>query len=56
MLIKYIDLKDPNLKRNKIKQIKKDEDNDELKYCLRSILKNIPWVRKIFIVMPNNNV
>ena len=56
VLIKYIDLKDPNLERNKIKQIKKDEDNDELKYCLRSILKNIPWVRKIFILMPNNNV
>ena len=56
VLIKYIDLKDPNLERNKIKQIKKDEDNDELKYCLRSILKNIPWIRKIFILMPNNNV
>ena len=56
VLIKYIDLKDPNLERNKIKQIKKDEDNDELKYCLRSILKNIPWIRKIFILMPNNKV
>ena len=56
VLIKYIDLKDPNLERNKIKQIKKDEDNDELKYCLRSILKNIPWVRTIFILMPNNRV
>ena len=26
------------------------ENNDELKYSLRSIEKNIPWVRKIFIV------
>ena len=56
ILIKYIDLKDPNLKRENIKQIKKDEDNEELKYCLRSILENIPWVRKIFILMPNDKV
>ena len=56
ILIKYIDLKDPNLKRGNIKQIKKDEDNDELKYCLRSILENLPWIRKIFILMPNDKV
>ena len=56
ILIKYIDLKDQNLKRENIKQIKKDEDNEELKYCLRSILENIPWVRKIFILMPNEKV
>ena len=56
ILIKYIDLKDPKLKRENIKQIKKDEDNEELKYCLRSILQNIPWIRKIFILMPNSKV
>ena len=56
ILIKYIDLKDPKLKRENIKQIKKDEDNEELKYCLRSILQNIPWIRKIFILMPNERV
>ena len=56
VLIKYIDLSDPNLKREGIKQIKKDEDNGEIKYCIRSILKNIPWVRKIFILMPNEKV
>ena len=56
ILIKYIDLSDPLLKRDGIKQIKKDKDNGELKYSLRSILKFIPWVRKIFILMPNENV
>ena len=56
VLIKYIDLRDKTLKRDNIKQIKKDLDNDELKYCLRSIFQNIPWVRKIFILMPNEKV
>jgi hypothetical protein len=56
VLIKYIDLNDPTLKRDGIPQIKKDENNMELKYSLRSILKNIPWVRKIYILMPNKKV
>ena len=56
ILIKYIDLNDPFLKRDGIKQIKKDIDNGELKYSLRSILRFIPWVRKIFILMPNEKV
>jgi hypothetical protein len=56
ILIKYIDLRDPNLIRNNIHQIEKDYDNEELKYSLRSIIKNIPWVRKIFILMPNDRV
>ena len=32
------------------------EINDNSKYSIRSILINIPWVRKIFILMPNENV
>ena len=56
VLIKYIDLRDLNLKRNNIHQIEKDYDNEELKYCIRSIIQNIPWVRKIFILMPNEKV
>ena len=56
VLIKYIDLRDPLLKRKKIHQIKKDFDNEELRYSVRSILKNIPWIRKIFILMPNDKV
>ena len=55
-LIKYIDLKDPLLNRSGIHQIEKDYDNEELKYSIRSILKNIPWIRKIFILMPNEKV
>ena len=56
VLIKYIDLNDPHLVRTGIKQIRKDNDNDELKYSVRSILKYIPWIRKIFILMPNEKV
>ena len=56
VLIKYIDLSDNTLSRANIKQVKKDEDNEELKYCVRSILENIPWIRKIFILMPNDKV
>ena len=56
LVIKYIDLRDPALKRENIPQIKKDEDNQELKYSIRSILKNIPWIRKIFIILPNKKV
>jgi len=56
ILIKYIDLRDQNLQRNGIHQIAKDYDNEELRYSLRSIFDNIPWVRKIFILMPNEKV
>ena len=56
ILIKYIDLKDPKLKRNGIHQINKDIDNEELRYSVRSILENIPWIRKIYILMPNEKV
>ena len=54
LVYKYIDLCDKNLKREGIPQIKKDYDNDELKYSLRSVIQNVPWVRKIFIIMPKN--
>ena len=56
VLIKYIDLSDKNLVRKGIPQTKKDIDNKELKYSVRSILQNIPWIRKIFILMPNEKV
>ena len=56
VVIKYIDLTDKSLNRTGIKQIHKDEDNEELRYSIRSILSNIPWIRKIYIIMPNNNV
>ena len=55
-LIKYIDLRDQNVTRIGIHQIEKDFDNEELKYSIRSIFMNIPWIRKIFILMPNEKV
>ena len=56
VFIKYIDLTDKSLSREGIIQIYKDYDNQEMKYSLRSILKYIPWIRKIFILMPNKKV
>jgi len=56
ILIKYINLNDKKLNREGIKQIYKDFDNEELRFSLRSILENIPWIRKIFILMPNEKV
>ena len=56
ILIKYIDLNDKTLNRDGIKQIYKDFDNEELRFSLRSILENIPWIRKIYILMPNEKV
>ena len=56
VVIKYIDLTDRNLNRRNITQIYKDKDNEELRYSIRSILQNIPWIRKIFILMPNEKV
>ena len=55
-LIKYIDLTDETLNRTGIHKIKKDIENGELKYSVRSILQNIPWIRYIFILMPNEKV
>ena len=56
IIIKYIDLTDRTLNRTGINHIYKDKDNEELRYSVRSILKNIPWVRKIFILMPNEKI
>ena len=56
VLIKYIDLTDKTLNREGIHQIPKDEDHEELRYCVRSVLDNLPWIRKIFILMPNEKV
>ena len=56
LVIKYIDLSDLTLNRTGIHQIYKDKDNEELRYSIRSILTNLPWIRKIFIVLPNNKV
>ena len=56
VLIKYSDLSNITNGIKEIPRTNKNKYNDELKYCIRSILKNIPWVRKIFILMPNKEV
>ena len=56
VLIKFIDLSDRSLNRTGIHQIAKDQDHQELRYSVRSILKNIPCIRKIFILIPNEKV
>jgi hypothetical protein len=55
-VIKYIDLSDKTLNRTGINQIYKDENCEELKYSIRSILQYTPWVRKIYIIMPNEKI
>ena len=56
IVIKYIDLSDKTLNRTGINQIYKDENCEELKYSIRSILQYTPWVRKIYIIMPNEKI
>ena len=56
IVIKYIDLSDMTLNRTGINQIYKDENCEELKYSIRSILEYIPWIRKVYILMPNKKV
>jgi len=56
IVIKYIDLTDKELKRDGITQIYKDKDNEELRFSLRSIIQYLPWIRKIYILMPNKKV
>ena len=54
LVYKYIDLSDPAL--NRTDSVRKDFDNNELRYSIRSALKNIPWIRYIYIIMPNERV
>ena len=56
VLIKYIDFSDKNIASSGLRNISNDFKNEELRYSVRSILQNIPWIRKIFILMPNEKV
>ena len=56
VVMKYTDYTDKTLNREGINDIIKEKDMEEIKYSIRSILRYIPWIRKIFIVMPNDNV
>lgn len=50
----YVDVSDEKLNRNN--RTEKDFDNEELKYSMRSVFKNIPWINKIFIITPNDKI
>ena len=56
VVIKYIDFTDGSMTFSGLPINRPQFDDEELKYCVRSILKNIPWVRKIYIIMPNDEV
>ena len=56
IFMKYTDYTDKNLTRPGINEKRKDKDMEELKFSIRSIFKYISWIRKIFIVMPNEKV
>ena len=56
VFMKYTDYTDKTLNRTGINEKIKEKDMEELKYSIRSIFKYIPWIRKIFIVMPNDKV
>ena len=56
VFMKYTDYTDKALKREGINETLKEKDMEEIKYSIRSILKYTPWIRKIFIVMPNDKV
>lgn len=54
IVMKYIDYTDKSLDIPNEKR--KQKDLEELKFSIRSIQKYVPWIRKIFIVMPNTKV
>ena len=56
VVIKYIDLTDTNVSIRGMPKNRPEFDMEEIRYCLRSIIQNIPWVRKIFILMPHKKV
>ena len=56
----WVDGNDPVWLKKRQPYLKKEinttgryQDNQELKYSLRSIDKHLPWIRKIFIVTDN---
>ena len=53
IVIKYTD---KTLIRKGIKSINKDFEDIELRYSIRSILNNVPWIRKLFIIISNENI
>ena len=56
VFIKYTDRTDKTLNRKGINEKRQEKDLESLKFSIRSVFKYIPWIRKIFIVMPNKKV
>ena len=54
IVMKYTDYTDKSLDIPNDRR--KEKDLEELKYSIRSILKYVPWIRKIYMVMPNTKV
>ena len=54
IVMKYTDYTDKSLDIPNDRR--KEKDLEELKYSIRSLFKYVPWIRKIYIVMPNTNV
>ena len=57
VVLTYANISDIKFERESVKLVsKKDIENGEIRYSLRSIFKNIPRMRKIFIVVPNEKI
>ena len=56
LLIKYKDLPIQKANISKISKIKKEHINEMMRFFILYILKNIYWVRKIFILIPNEQI
>ena len=56
IVVKYIDLTDTNVSIRGMPRYRPEFDMEEIRYCIRSIIQNIPWIRKIFILMPHKKV
>ena len=50
LIINYHYAKKEKLEKNK------NEERDELKYAIRSIIQNIPWINRIYILLYNDNI
>ena len=48
--------KNKTLEKRKDEDIEDNENNENLRYAIRSISQNIPWTRKIFILCINDNI
>ena len=57
IVLKFDDLSEHLIFKDRLykKDYEEEYQNEQLRYCLRSIMKNIPWFNKIFLVMPHDH-